>query len=468
MSLTTTPGRVLDTASSADRSFARRARARRGLASALIALGLATFAIAIGLFFIDGGLARFSGLGSSLDAVGILAALVATDALLLMVMLSARVPLIDRAFGQPQATHLHSVLGDGVVLGVAVHAVLALVGYALMDNLSLVNEFLLLWGSTGDFILAVVGFGLLLLLMVTSIAAARRRLPYEVWHGVHLVSYAAIGVSIPHMFSMSGLFADGSWQRTYWIGLLALTGVIVVCFRVLAPAITTLRHQVRVVAVEPAGPDAFSIVLTGRRLDRLSARPGQYFHWRFWAPGLWWHQHPFSLSAALTADRLRITVRALGAGSERLAQLKPGTRLSLQGPYGVFSGAARSVRPAVLIGAGIGITPIRAMLEDPDFQHVPTTVILRASRADELYLVDEINELAHQHGVTLITLIGPRADRRWVPQNHADLRLGELVPYLLEADVYVCGPRGFADAVAADAREAGVRKARLQVEAFSW
>lgn len=468
MSLTTTPGRVVDAASSADRLFARRARSRRVWGSALIALGLGTFAVAIALFFIDGGVARFSGLGSSLDAVGIVAALVATNALLLMVMLSARVPWIDRAFGQPQATHLHSVLGDWVVLGVAAHAVLALVGYAVMDNLSLIDEFVLMWGSTGDFVLAVVGFGLLVLLMVTSIAAARRRLPYEVWHGVHLVSYVAVGVSIPHMFSMSGLFAEGSWQRAYWIGLLAMTGVIVVVFRVLAPMITTLRHQVRVVAVEPAGPDAFSVVLTGRRLDRLGARAGQYVHWRFWAPGLWWHQHPFSLSAAPTADRLRITVRALGAGGERLAQLRPGTRVSVQGPYGVFSAAARSVRPAVLIGAGIGITPIRAMLEDPDFQHVPTTVILRASRADELYLIDEITELAREHGATLITLIGSRADQRWVPQNRADLRLGELVPYLLEADVYVCGPRGFAEAVAADAREAGVSKARLQVEAFSW
>ncbi len=44
-------------------------------------------------------------------------------------------------------------------------------------------------------------------------------------------------------------------------------------------------------------PGVVNIEMTGRRLDRLAGTGGRFFIWRFLAPGLWWHPHPFSLSA---------------------------------------------------------------------------------------------------------------------------------------------------------------------------
>ncbi|MCA0294893.1 MAG: ferric reductase-like transmembrane domain-containing protein [Actinobacteria bacterium] len=433
----------------------------------VMAAGWASMAMCLVLFLAEGGLSRFATVGGALTAVGILAGLAATNALLLMLLLAARVPVIDRVLGQPRATALHSRLGDWVVYGLGVHAVFILLGYTVMDNVSPIAEFLYLWAAS-DFILAVAGMGLLLVVVVSSIVAARRRLPYEVWHGIHLTSYAAVGLSIPHMFSMSGLLAQGAWQRTYWIAILVVTGAALLGFRFLAPLVTSLRHQLRVVRVQPAGPDAYSIELSGRRLDQLGARSGQYLHWRFLGKGLWWHQHPFSLSAAPRADRLRITVRTLGAGSAALASVRPGTRVFVEGPYGTFTDTARTSETVALVGAGIGIAPIRALLEDATFAAGNATVVLRASRADELYLLDEIEWLCRRRGANLVVLTGHRADGRWVPAESPELTLDELVPDLADADLFVCGPSGFTERVVAEARQSGVPARRIHVEDFAW
>lgn len=433
----------------------------------LLAAGWATMVMSVVLFLADGGLTRFTTIAGSFTAVGILAGLTATDALLLMLLLAARVPFIDRSLGQPQATSLHSKLGDWVVYGLGLHAVLLLIGYALLDNFSIITELVYLW-SASDFVLAVLGLGLLLVVVVSSIMAARRRLPYEVWHAIHLVSYTAVGLSIPHMFSLSGLLGQGSWQRTYWIAILTITGAALAGFRFLVPLVSSLRHQIRVVGVRAAGPDAYSIELSGRHLERLGAVSGQYLHWRFLGKGLWWHQHPFSLSASPRSAQLRITVRNLGVGSAALASVRPGTRVFIEGPYGSFTDRTRTSDAIALVGAGIGIAPIRALLEDATFAPGQATVILRASQPDELYLLDEIRHLCHRRGASLRVLTGHRAGERWVPADQADLALKDLIPNLTGTDLFVCGPSGFSRTVVAEAEASGVPSRRIHVEDFAW
>ncbi len=353
-------------ASSTPAAFRRRILVRRLLAAALLTSMAATFVMAVALFFANGGAAQFDDLGDILVSVGILAALTATNALLMMLLLAARVPVIDRVLGQARATSLHAKLGEWVVLGLILHATFVLVGYALLDNVGLVAEFALLWGDSTNFVLAVFAMGALLAVAVTSFAVVRKLLPYEAWRVVHLLSYVTIGLAIPHMFSMSGLLAAGSWRRTYWVALLVVIGASLLWFRFVVPALSSLRHQVRVQRVVRLDEDTFHIELVGRRLDRLGVAPGQFLRLRFLTSHVWWHDHPFSLSAAPTATGLRVTVRVGGKGTAALADLAPGTRVAFEGPYGAFTHQHRTRRPLVLVGAGAGIAPIRALLEDAD------------------------------------------------------------------------------------------------------
>ena len=80
--------------------------------------------------------------------------------------------------------------------------------------------------------------------------------------------------------------------------------------------------------------------ITGRHLDELRAEAGQFFRWRFLTRDHWWQSHPYSLSAPPTDRLLRITVKALGDHSHDLADLRPGTRVFAEGPYGALTSAA--------------------------------------------------------------------------------------------------------------------------------
>ena len=462
------PGAAEPGNSSASAPFRRRLLVRRLIAVVLLSVMAGTFVMAVALFFANGGASQFDNLGDSLVSVGILAALTATNALLLMLLLAARVPAIDRVLGQARATSLHAKLGEWVVLGLVLHATFVLVGYAVLDNVGLVAEFGLLWGESLNFVLAVAGMAALVAVAVTSFVVVRKRLPYEAWHIVHLLSYAAIGLAIPHMFSMSGLLAAGSWRRTYWVALLVVTGAALVWFRFLVPVLRSARHQVRVQRVVRLDPDTFHIEFDGRHLDRLGVAPGQFLRWRFLTRRLWWHDHPFSLSAAPTATTLRVTVRIGGKGTTTLADLAPGTRVGVEGPYGAFTHAHRTRQPVVLIGAGAGIAPIRALLQDTDITSGTATVVLRDSDLDRLPMLGEIAQLCDQLDAHLVVLAGHRAPGSWVPDTDPSLTLADLVPDIAQADLYICGPGGFVDSVIADARAARVPARQIHHEQFAW
>ena len=464
--------------SAAVNPFSGQHRRRLLRTDLLTVLFWSSLAGAVALWLADGGAAGFSTPAGSFTALGIVAGLAGMDLVLLMLLLAARIPLIDHAVGHDRALEFHRKLGKPALYLLLAHGILIAIGYGMAEGLDPVSEAVALWVLVPDMWLAYISMFLFIAVVVTSLVAVRRRFPYEFWYAVHLLTYAAVLTSLPHQFSVGGLFAEGTWQRWYWLALCIATGAALLCYRVVQPLVATFRHQLTVQRVIGVAPGVVSIEMSGLHLDRLAGSGGRFFIWRFLAPGLWWHPHPFSLSAdPVTFDaggqgRLRITVRNLGRGSAQLASLKPGTKVALEGPYGLFSTAARSRNHLVMVGAGIGITPIRALLESTPFQPGNATVILRGHSESELYLGEEILALCQQRGATLFHLTGsrPAGIRTWLPENSARAghRLASYHANVADADVYVCGPSSWAHSVLEDARAAGVREDQLHYERFDW
>lgn len=448
--------------------YARQARGRE-LRRDLLGVGAwSLIASSVALYLADSGLGQFATLGGAVTALGILAGLVATAFMALMLVLTARVPVIDATLGQDRATALHARLGRGMVLGLLAHGLLLIFGYSLSGRINPWRTFTGLWATSTDFVWACVAFAMFALVGVSSMVAVRRKYPYEAWFAIHLSTYAAIVASLPHQFSMSGILAPGTMGRAFWAALWLAVACVLLAYRIILPLISTFAHRLMVSSVEPTGADAVHITVTGRRLDRLEARGGQWLNWRFLTPQLALQPHPFSLSAHPTATSMRITVRNLGAGTARLMSLRPGTKVAVEGPYGVFTDRARTTDRVVLVGAGIGIAPVRALLEATAFEPGRAAVILRASTPDELYLLDEVRELCRAKGASLDILVGSRAGDAWVPAQHAGRRLTDYVPWAGAADVYVCGPTPWMHSFLADARACGVAQSRLHDELFAW
>jgi ferredoxin-NADP reductase len=274
--------------------------------------------------------------------------------------------------------------------------------------------------------------------------------------------YLALSLAFAHQIVTGGSFVGHPLTRAVWIAVWTATAGVVIVFRVLQPIGRSLRHQLRVATVKEVAPGVFSVILTGRRLDRLAVSGGQFFQWRFFTKELWWHAHPYSLSALPRPPYIRVTVKGLGDQSRAVARLKPGTWVAIEGPYGAFTHHARSSNRVVLIGAGVGITPLRALLEDlPEL--IDVTVIIRASTPEEVVHRDEVATLVAHRGGKFYEIIGSR------DQVRMDARtLRKLVPDMARSDLYVCGPNGFSREVLRAARRLGVPRDQIHHEAFTF
>jgi predicted ferric reductase len=400
--------------------------------------------------------------GGWATAGGRLAGLAAAYAMVVVVVLVARLPPLERAIGQDRLVAWHRRLGPYPLYLLCAHAVLIVVGYAQAAHDGLLHQLgQLIWTYPG-ILASTAAFVLLMAAGVTSYRKARRRLAYETWWSVHLYTYLALFLAFSHQVHTGESFVGHSTARFWWTALWVGTLVLVVACRVALPLWRSLRHQVKVIGIHPEGKDMYSVLLEGRRLDRLPIAGGQFLQWRFLKRGLWWQAHPYSLSAAPTGRHLRITVKDLGDHSHALAALTPGTRVAIEGPYGAFTADARRGDRLLLVGAGVGITPIRALLQELPEDGVDVAVILRASNADGLVLADEVRAQVARRGGRVHELLGARAD---VALDAAALRA--LVPDVATRDVYLCGPDGFSQDVAAQARRAGVEQDRIHHESFA-
>ncbi len=418
-------------------------------------------AVGVALFVASGGLLAPSPL-DHLYGLGRATGIVAAVLVLSQITLISRAPFVERALGHDRAAAIHTRLGKVAFILMLVHVTLILGMSAYYDGRSLVAEAAAFWGLGWFMVTAQAGLALFTIVVVTSLVAIRSRWRYERWHAVHLLVYLAIAAVVPHQFLEGSTFRGGGAAWWFWLTLYVLAVGSFVLFRVVRPLAHLRRHRLRVAEVTPLDDGSTSVVVAGRQLDRLGARPGQFMLWRFLDRHRWREAHPYSLSRAPRADSLRITVKPSGDASAGLRDLAVGTRVLAEGPLGIFSGVARTAPGAVMVAAGIGVTPIRAMLEEaPD----PCAVILRVRTRDEAPLLDEVTELARERGAELHVLVGSRG-AGWA--TAADETLAGLVPDVARRDVYVCGPVPWADAVVADARAAGVPEHAIHRERFGW
>lgn len=426
----------------------------------LSGVGAITFMLASGTAAIN----TFADLATTLGrATGIVAATM----IMVQLLLASRAPFVERVVGHDRALALHGRLGRIGFVVLLVHIAMVTIGYATRSGVGFLDQavtFTLHYGDT--MFAAVAGFAVLTLVVVTSLVLVRSRWKYENWHAVHMFSYIAIGLTIPHQFLDGSTFAVGGPAWWYWFSLWGVAIVSFVVWRILKPLVSMARHGIRVAGVHGLPDGSTVITMTGRHLRSLAPQPGQFLLWRFLAKDLWGEAHPYSLSRAPRDRWLRITVKPLGDHSASLRYLRPGTRVMVEGPLGVFHHKARTARGLVLAGAGVGVTPIISMLEGAPFAPGECTVIVRASSANDAPHLDEIEALAAQRGARLYVLVGSRGPS-WAPASvHATLK--DLVPHIADCDVFACGPRPWTDALFEDARRSGVPDEALHSEQFAW
>ena len=410
-----------------------------------------------------GGLDQLGTVGGVAIAIGQLTALIGTFLTLVQLLLMSRAPWLDHVFGRDRLTFAHRWVGFASVWLIVGHFAFTTLGFALVDGVDVVGEAWTLI-TTWDFVLmATVSLVLLVAVAVTSVRQARRRLSYESWFGIHLYAYLAIALGFAHQLVVGTDFVDDPIARLYWVGLYVATIGTLVVFRFGGPVVVNVRHRFRVANVVDEAPGVVSIYLTGRDLDRFPIRAGQYVNVRFLTDG-WWRAHPYSISAQPNGRWLRLTVKALGDDSARARDLAVGTVAIVEGPYGNLTGERRTADQVLLMGAGIGVTPLRALLEEFSAS-LPVTLLYRARRPVDLVFKRELDLLAERRGARVLYLVGSRHEGDLDTAMRPEL-IGRLAPAIAVSEVYLCGPDGFMDDARSAATALGVPPGRIHLERF--
>ena len=393
-----------------------------------------------------------------------LCALVGTYFAVLGIFLIARIPLVERGVGHDRLVTWHRKLGPYSLFLVGFHVIFVILGYAGQDQIPMYTE---LWNVLHKFYwmwAGLAGFILMMLAGVTSYKKARAKMSYETWWIIHIYTYSAVALSFMHQVLNGSMFIGHPLNRLYWTILYIAMGASVLYWRIGSPLVRSLRHNIKVDRVVVEGPDVVSVVMRGRKLHKLAAQGGQFFSWRFLEKGHLLVAHPYSLSAAPTEHFIRITVKGLGDHSRSLALLHVGTRVFVEGPYGAFTAGRASSPHIVLVGGGVGITPIRAIIEE--FKNgVQMDVIYRASKKEDLVLREELDYLAANSDGTIRVhyLVGSRKEH---PMDARSIT--ELVPRFADSDIYICGPAPLVESVRKAAKDVGVPKDKFHDEAFGY
>jgi predicted ferric reductase len=381
--------------------------------------------------------------------------------MMLQLVLVARLPWLDRRIGMDRLTSWHRWIGFTLLWTVVLHATLVVLGYATLDGAPAWRTFLALAGVPAS-LLGICAAVVIVAVGAASVRYARRRLQYETWHAVHVCLYLALGLGLVHQ-ALEGTTFAAPLARAYWWTTWALVLFALLVGRVVHPLWRNAYHRFRVAEVVAESPTVVSVRVTGRHLDELPASAGQFFIWRFPGYGRWWQANPFSLSAAPDGRSLRLTAKAVGTGSARLRDIPVGSRVFAEGPYGAFTALQRTRDATLLIAGGVGVTPIRALLEELDG---PVVVLYRVQAPADAVLLPELEGLARARGARLHLLTGRTGAGTPPNAPFEPANLAALVPDIADRDVYVCGPPAMTGAVLRSLRALRVPRRQVHAERF--
>lgn len=249
------------------------------------------------------------------------------------------------------------------------HAIsLASLGFVLAHPLILVAgnaNFLQLFNPLTAPTRALFGLVALLaafLLVASSILRKELRIVYEPWRLMHmLLSISAVGLALLHIFRVY-YYTAMPLQRLLWIALPILWLGLIGYARGIKPLLM-LRKPYELKEVRQERCDSWTLALQPVGHPGIEFHPGQFAWLAVQKSPFDLRQHPFSFSSS--AERkgwLEFTIRELGDFTSTVKDVPTGARLYVDGPFGTFSPDFQEAPGYVLLGGGVGVTPLMSML----------------------------------------------------------------------------------------------------------
>lgn len=382
--------------------------------------------------------------------------------------LVARPRGLERRYGLDRMLGWHRWTGTALVWATAVHALASLIAYEGDSGRSLLAGLIhqsVAIQSLDWMVAATVATALFVVVGLTSWRRLRRRMSYETWYLLHVLGYLAVVLALGHALVLGTDIAGDRWAIGWWVGL----HLVVLCLlltRRFAPLVgSLLRPRLSIGRLEASGGGLTTVTVTGPGIATLQGRAGQWYRLRLGGRGWWWQSHPYSASAVPTVEGVQFTVAAQGDGACALATAAPGTRIWLEGPYGVFTRAAAHGRPLLLIGGGSGLAPLRALLQEAAPADRPV-LIVRARDERAIPYRGELEHLTAVNSGQTYHALGRTAASTGDVFDPAALR--RAIPDLAARAAFLCGPAGMVAAARKGLVRAGLDPRHIHAERYDY
>ncbi|MFA6106795.1 MAG: ferric reductase-like transmembrane domain-containing protein [Patescibacteria group bacterium] len=399
-------------------------------------------------------------------ALGRLFGLLATYFILSQLILIGRVGWAEKVFGLDKLSRVHHLNGFLALFFILLHPVFLGFGYGALTGNSYFRQIFIFLNGWEDVVGAFLSAGIFLSVMIFSLAIVRKRLKYEFWLFTHLFTYLAIIAAMGHQFAVGSDLQEQIFHF-YFAGLYVFAFFNFFIFRFGRPLFYFYQHRFYVKSVRLETKSAVSIRISGKNMERFKVMPGQFMIFRFLAQGYIFEAHPFSLSGRLDNNDIRITIKMLGDFTNKAKELKLGTRVLIDGPHGVFSEKAIKKEKALLIAGGVGITPLRALVESMAKKGRDAILLYNNRTKKDIIFKDELEKLSELNPVKIVHILS--AEENWKgEQGRIDAeKISRLVPDFRDRDIFLCGPPPMMESIKKELKGAGFNQNQLHYEKFS-
>lgn len=383
-------------------------------------------------------------------------------------VLVARLKTVAGAFGQDALQQFHKQIGYASLLFLAVHPALLFLGGYPVEMLNPVDAATpWMWRS------GVIAFYLLIVVIVLSAGRKRLGLRYEWWLLSHqLLAPTILLLALIHIFRVAG-FTSAPVMKALWGVYGAAVLGVTVYHRIVRPLGSWGRPWEVVHNVAEHG-HSHTLVLRPLRHAGLRFEPGQFAWLNLGRTPFHREEHPvsFSSSAENQADaQVAFTIKALGDWSGKVVPgIVPGSKLWLDGPYGVFTPDREQGPGYVLLGGGVGITPLYSICSTlADREDMRPVILFYGSRDfDDLTFHEELDRLTARMNLKIVYVL-EEAFAGWqgeVGLIDAALLRRHLPKQYRRFRYFVCGPLPMMDAMEKILPELGIPPEQIHTERF--
>lgn len=401
--------------------------------------------------------------GDILSAIGRLFGLLLAFAVLLQLFLRSRISLLEKTVGFGFMNRIHKKNGYVVFVLLILHPLFLVLGYSQLVGNSLFTQlFLFLFTYQGVF-KAFLALLIFLFVITSSIYMVRKKLPYELWYLIHLSTYIAILFAWDHQLTLGTDFAGNEWFVRFWYVLYIIVIGSILYWRIFRILFSFYTHKFFIAKVVKEATDTYSVYIEGKDLQKFHFIPGQFAFLRFLTKQTWFESHPFSFSQTNKHKSLRFTIKNSGNFTSIINQIPQGTNVLLDGPHGVFTLPEKPKRKLLFLAGGVGITPIRSLLE---YANQKDAVLLYANKVEtDIIFKSELEELAKSIGFKIEYVVSRNPKYQGLKGRITIELIKQRVPDFMKRDIFICGPRVMIDELVASLSPV-VSKSQIHTEVF--